>query len=154
MLKASILQCLRKSDEHPTINIGELFDKARKKIDPPIQKIPMPIPVPIVVKEPIVPQEEPKPSESMEQQLLAEELKQSKNDCIFSFNKHGQVTCTKQKFTPYGYATKKCPDFPCSFYENIVKSIRMIHEGADQFGIIPEKEKEKPYANKEKKKNR
>ena len=118
MLRVSILQRLKSGNKN---DIGQLYDKARKKRE-------------TVVTEPVQPV-----ISKTEQEIMTEELKQINIKCVFSTNRKKEITCSKEgRFNVYGNPTKKCEHFPCSFYENIAKSTQLIHDGADQFGVVKE----------------
>jgi len=122
MLRVSILQRLKSDNK---TDLGQLYDKARKKREHII----------VEASQPVI--------SKTEQEMIADQLKQIDNSsCMFSTNKKGEITCSKNgRFSIYGNPTKKCEDFPCSYYENIAKGTRLIHDGADQFGIVKEKKK-------------
>lgn len=120
MLKVSIFQRMK---NRQGAAVGELFDKVRKH-------------------ETVTKTEKP-PISKLEQEIVAEEIKQIDNTvCMFSSNRKGEITCSRTgRFSIYGNPTKKCEHFPCSFYENIAKGTQLIHDGADQFGIVKEDKK-------------
>lgn len=117
MLRVSIFQRLKSKNKN---DIGQLYDKARNKRETIITKSAQPV------------------ISKIEQEVMTEELKQISNiNCVFSTNRKKEITCSRDgKFNVYGNPTKKCEHFPCSFYENIAKSTQLIHDGADQFGIV------------------
>ena len=101
MLRVSIFQRMKNKQKGSAI--GELFDKVRKHET--------------------ITNKERSPVSKMEQELVAEEIKQIDNTkCSFSSNRRGEITCSKNgKFTVFGNPTKKCEDFPCNFYDSIAK---------------------------------
>lgn len=135
MLKVSILQRMR--DNEKSIKPNKLYDRVQKMNTRPLN-------LKGAVSSQISSTKEnesnpPNTVSKVEEEVLAEELKQIDNSkCTFSFNKkRGEVTCSVSgRFSIHGNPTKKCDNFPCSLYEGVVKGIKLVRAGADQFGPV------------------